>query len=107
MSTPFIEIPHRAAAFPAHHVLGDAGARIAVDRDLGLLVHARGVVADVSVDGHLDRCVDADGHVVRPVGMRDHELAREVRRVQCGVHLPQRSGSQIIRGHRGCHRFHA
>ena len=78
--------PDRAA----HHVLGHAGACVAVDDDLGLLVHARGVVADMALDSHLHRCVDADGDVVRAVGVCDHELTGQIRRVQRGVDLAQR-----------------
>ena len=59
--------PHDAA----HHVLGDAGACVAVDDDLGLLVHARGVVADVPDDGHLDGGVAArPRRCARPRGGR-------------------------------------
>jgi len=84
----------------AHHVLGDPGARIAVDRDLGLLVHARGVVTDMAFDGHLHRRVDADRDVVRAVGMGDHELTGKVRRMQGGVHLTERDRSEV----EACHR---
>ena len=80
MSMPFIEMPQRAEALPSitssppragragrlagvalhvhlarHHVFGDAGAGIAVDDDVGLLVHAGAVVADVTVDLDRDR----------------------------------------------------
>ena len=63
----------------AHHVLGDAGAGVAVDGDLGLLVHPGGVVADVAVDVILHRRVDTDGDIVGAGGVVDDELAGQVR----------------------------
>ena len=80
----------------AHHVPSHPGPCIAVDGDLGLLVHACGVVADMAVDGHLHRRVDADRDVVCALGMRDYEFAGQIRRVQCGVDLTQRCGAQVI-----------
>ena len=115
MSTPFIEMPHRAAALPsmtrrppcavapadcdalplthtraAHHVLRDAGARVAVDGDLGVLVHARGVVADVAVDGDLHRRSTPTATLCAPCRVFDDELAGQARGVQGGVHFAQR-----------------
>ena len=90
MSTPFIEIPQRAAALPritsepaaagrarrlrrvavhdhraGHDVLGAAHAHVAVHADGGLLVHAGAVVARVALDLDLDRSVDPHGERVR------------------------------------------
>ena len=80
MSTPFIEMPQRAEASPwttsspprpvapgrlarvavdddraRHHVLGDAGAGVAVHAHGRALVHAGAVVAHVALDLDLDR----------------------------------------------------
>ena len=75
---------------------GHAGACVAVDGDLGLLVHACGVVADVALDRHLHRRVDADGNVVRAVGMCDDELTGQVRSRAASV-LTSRSGPFVGR----------
>ena len=85
----------------AHHVLGDAGAGVAVDGDLGLLVHPGGVVADVAVDRHPHRGVQADRDIVCAGGVFDDELTGQPGRVQRGVHLAQRHGGQVeCRRHR-------
>ena len=88
----------------AHHVLGDTGARVAVDGDLGLLVHPRGVVADVALDGHLHRRVDTDRDVVRAGGVGD----RRTRRTSpgaCRAAFTSRSG--VLRRSKSGHRVHA
>ena len=71
--------------------------------DLGLLVHPRGVVADVAVHGDLHRRVHPDRDIVGSVGMADDELAGQVGCVQRCVDVAQRSGAQVE-----CpHLFHA
>ena len=75
MSMPFIEIPQRDEASPSmtskpaiaggtrrfgriagdahdarHHVLGNADAGMAMDDDLGFLVHAAAIEADMALD---------------------------------------------------------
>ena len=92
MSTPFIEMPQRALASPsmttqpaasrggrrlrgvaahphapAHDVLGDAGAGMAVDRDSRRRVHAGAVIADMAVDLDVDRRGEPDRDRVRAV----------------------------------------
>ena len=61
-----------------HDVLGHAPADVAVDRDLGPLVHAADVVAGVAHDLDFDRRVQPDGDVVRPVGVEDPDLLNAV-----------------------------
>ena len=53
-----------------HHVLGNAGAGMAVDDDLGLLVHAAAIEADMAVDLDGDRRIEAAGD-----GMLAHRIA--------------------------------
>ena len=86
MSMPRAEMPQRLEALPSitqqaaaaggaggrrgvafdvhaarHHVLGDADAGRAVDDDIGALVHAGAVIADIAVDLDGDGCIDAGG----------------------------------------------
>ncbi len=96
----------------AHHVLGDAGARVAVDRDMGLLIHARGVVADVARDAHPYRRVQADRDVVCAVGVGD-ERSHPRGRVRAARYSPRAAGwlpgRTVADGARtkSSHRFHA
>ena len=79
--------PHGAA----HHVLGDAGARVAVDGDLGLLVHPRGVVADVAVDG--DRAPVRRAPTATLWAPRDASMTNSPDRPgACSAELTSRSG---------------
>jgi hypothetical protein len=118
MSIPFIEIPHREEAFPCttrspprrladvpvhldapgHEVLGDAGGRVPVHADGGALVHARAVVADVTLDLDLDVGVEPARERVRAVRIQDPpvaraRLAREV--VEALVQLSHRGRLEI------------
>ena len=138
MSTPFIEIPQRAAALPSitsrppcavapadwealpfdvdragHHVLGDADARVADDRDLGLLVHSGGVVADVAVDGDRDRCVEADRDVVCAMRVRDDDApdgpgaCSAAFSSRTGVVARSKFAPPMSARAKSCHRLHA
>ena len=86
ISMPFIEMPQRDEASPfddekpaiaggarrfgriagdahdaRHHVLGNAGAGMAMDDDLGFLVHAAAIEADMAVDLDRERPVEPAG----------------------------------------------
>ena len=102
MSPPLSEMPQRSAASPwitssppcaeapaaveakpfdangaRHHVLAHAGPGVAVHGDVGVHVHAAGVVAGVAVDLDVERRVEPGGDGVRAVGIEDlHALAR-------------------------------
>jgi hypothetical protein len=54
-----------------HHVLGDPGAGMAVDFDLGLGVHAAAVKAGMAIDQDLERSGQADSERVRPARVQD------------------------------------
>ncbi len=96
ISMPFIEMPQRAEAlpsitsrpprpvaprrlagiafdphFPRHHVLGDAGAGIAMHDHLAQLVHPGAVISDRSVDLDGDGMIQARGDGVFAAGV-DH-----------------------------------
>ena len=60
---------------PAHHVLGQARARVAVHAHGRELVHAGAVVANVPVDVDLDLGVDAARHGVRAARVADPHCA--------------------------------
>ena len=124
MSTPFIEMPQRAAASPwttssppcavapadwltlpstttrpRHHVLGDPRARVATHAHRRVLVHARAVVADVPVDLDLELGVEPTGDGVRAPGIDDPPPARALARqrdvVEALVQLAQRRDGEV------------
>jgi hypothetical protein len=74
-----------------------------------MVISARGVVADVALDRHIDRRVHTDRDIVRPGGALDHDVARQARVVQCRIDVTERHGREIegLRGHRGFHFLHA
>ena len=66
-----------------------------MDRHAALLVHARGVVADVPVDDHVDPLVDADGDAVRAPRVGDAEPRPGGRGVQRRVQLADRAALEV------------
>ncbi len=60
---------------PGHDVLGNARPGIAIDRHIGMLVHAGAVVADVAVDGDVERRVEPGRQRMQPARVPDEERA--------------------------------
>ena len=52
-----------------HHILGSARTGIAVDRDRGVLVHASDVVADMTVNLHIEVGIETHGDGMGAIGV--------------------------------------